>query len=349
MTKREDLNTVTTITLRVNTDEQPLDGLGELLPRLDELRLGGSYIASVRDLGHSTMRALRVLCLSRCRLADVDGVGELRCLEVLRLDGNRISDASPLESHPALRDLDLSGNRLTEDAIDWLATLPRLARLDVRGNPMAVGESHRGPALAAMPLLVELDGEPTAATGPGSKAGTSGAVGEQPVRPQTSLGFVGPARGPGVASPRGEDEDARSAGSALTYGSDDAMCGSIVAGLRRRRAERKRASSRVQRSETPSSPSGSATSSMGLSLRSMPASPSPPASPTPTPSTSRRPSSPRARRAFLPPATPTSPTPPAQRRPQTAGAGAARGGRAAKPPAAPRRASRVSRPVVSEW
>ena len=243
MTKQRDLSRVTEITLKVNTDEDPLDQLGALLPRLDQLRLTGSYISSIRDLGHTTLRALRVLWLSRCGLTDLDGVAELRCLEELYLSSNEIDDVSPLEGHPALRTLDLEGNRLEDPgALDWLGTLPRLSHLCIKGNPLAERPDSRDAVISALPRLETLD-EVDVRVAPKDGEGLMHSEGLPP-RAQTACAFyareISPSEARASRSTPHSPNDRNSvccASAALTYGSDDVLCGNIVSGLRRRRKD----------------------------------------------------------------------------------------------------------------
>ncbi|XP_038597225.1 geranylgeranyl transferase type-2 subunit alpha [Tachyglossus aculeatus] len=62
----------------------------------------------------------------------------LRCLEVLQADGNAIESLEGAANLPRLRELSLGDNRLRDpSALVPLASCPKLARLDLRGNPLA--------------------------------------------------------------------------------------------------------------------------------------------------------------------------------------------------------------------
>ncbi|XP_023379519.1 leucine-rich repeat-containing protein 56 isoform X6 [Pteropus vampyrus] len=76
----DDLRLVSVLDVCVDTREHSLGNFGVHLPSLSQLKLNGSRLGSVRDLGTSLGR-LRVLWLARCGLVDLDGIGSLPALE----------------------------------------------------------------------------------------------------------------------------------------------------------------------------------------------------------------------------------------------------------------------------
>ncbi|XP_026946427.1 leucine-rich repeat-containing protein 56 isoform X4 [Sagmatias obliquidens] len=77
----DDLRLVSMLELCVNTHENSLGNFGLHLPNLSQLKLNGSCLGSLRDLGTSLGR-LQVLWLARCGLADLDGIGSFPALKV---------------------------------------------------------------------------------------------------------------------------------------------------------------------------------------------------------------------------------------------------------------------------
>ena len=84
LTGSRDLSTVTFLQMTVDSAHVPLACIGERLPMLSQLKLSGSCLPSVRELGTSLSR-LRVLWLCRCGLSDVDGLSALPGLQELYL------------------------------------------------------------------------------------------------------------------------------------------------------------------------------------------------------------------------------------------------------------------------
>ncbi|XP_076971367.1 leucine-rich repeat-containing protein 56 isoform X6 [Tamandua tetradactyla] len=82
LTQADDLSAVSMLELCVDTRECSLGSFGLHLPGLSQLKLNGSRLASIRDLGTS-LGCLRVLWLARCGLADLDGVGSFPALKVV--------------------------------------------------------------------------------------------------------------------------------------------------------------------------------------------------------------------------------------------------------------------------
>ena len=69
---QETIRKYTKIEIRANTTNLSLQGFGNALTQLVELKLNDSVIASMRDIGTS-FKSVRVLWLSRCGLRDLAG------------------------------------------------------------------------------------------------------------------------------------------------------------------------------------------------------------------------------------------------------------------------------------
>ncbi|XP_059875576.1 leucine-rich repeat-containing protein 56 isoform X1 [Delphinus delphis] len=168
----DDLRLVSVLELCVNTHENSLGNFGLHLPNLSQLKLNGSCLGSLRDLGTSLGR-LQVLWLARCGLADLDGIGSFPALKVglrrsgecggrgaltepprapqeLYLSYNDVSDLSPLCLLEQLEVLDLEGNCVQDPGqLRYLQLCPRLATLTLEGNPLCLwpgpGPAHQVP------------------------------------------------------------------------------------------------------------------------------------------------------------------------------------------------------------
>ncbi|XP_007466052.1 PREDICTED: leucine-rich repeat-containing protein 56 [Lipotes vexillifer] len=145
----DDLRLVSVLELCVNTHGNSLGNFGLHLPNLSQLKLNGSCLGSLRDLGTSLGR-LQVLWLARCGLADLDGIGSFPALKELYLSYNDVSDLSPLCLLEQLEVLDLEGNCVEDPGqLRYLQLCPRLATLTLEGNPLCLrpgpGPAHQVP------------------------------------------------------------------------------------------------------------------------------------------------------------------------------------------------------------
>lgn len=142
----------------VDTSETSLGNFGIYLPKLKQLKLNGSHVPRIRDLGTSLVH-LKVLWLSRSGLVDLDGIATLHNLRELYLAYNDISDISPCSLLENLTCLDLEGfvknyhfyitikrvfqflidlRNLIDDLkqVEFLNLCPKLANLTLYGNPI---------------------------------------------------------------------------------------------------------------------------------------------------------------------------------------------------------------------
>ncbi|XP_059832237.1 leucine-rich repeat-containing protein 56 isoform X2 [Hypanus sabinus] len=136
LTATEDLQLVKVLEMCVDTQGSSLGNFGDYLPNLVELKLNGSFITSVRDLGTS-LTNLQVLWMARSRLTDLDGIPAFSSLKELYVAYNNISDVSPVSMLEHLEVLDLEGNNIKDIVqIHYIALCCRLNTLTLEGNPL---------------------------------------------------------------------------------------------------------------------------------------------------------------------------------------------------------------------
>jgi len=155
----EDLSTVTTIKLHIDTSYQSLLDIGDLLKRLDHLTLDGSKISSVRDLGVG-LKYLISLSINDCGLSELDGIGMLTSLKELSAGDNDIEDVTALALHETIESIDLHGNKITDISVaDTLSSCPNLHHLVLAGNSIERAPKYTLVVAAMIPQLETLDGE----------------------------------------------------------------------------------------------------------------------------------------------------------------------------------------------
>lgn len=121
-----DLENVRFLQMAVDSEFVPLSCLGDRLPALEQLKLNGSSLTSLRSLGTS-MTKVRVLWLCRCGLKELDNLGALPELQELYLAFNDIEKLSPLTEADQLQVLDLEANNVSEfEQIEWLPMVSTL-------------------------------------------------------------------------------------------------------------------------------------------------------------------------------------------------------------------------------
>ena len=81
LTGTHELSTVRFLQMAVDSEFVPLNCLGDRLPALEQLKLNGSCLPSLRHLGTSLCQ-VRVLWLCRCGLQELDNLGALPELQV---------------------------------------------------------------------------------------------------------------------------------------------------------------------------------------------------------------------------------------------------------------------------
>lgn len=156
---KEDLQGVSYLELAVDAEQMPINEMGAMLPSLRELKLTGSSLATLRDLG-TQLTALRVLWIGRCAVAHLDGLGALPALRELYASFNDIADVGGVAELEELHTLDLEGNRVEADQLEWLAACASLRALTLEGNPVAVRQDYRSAVAGTVPQLEYIDDEP---------------------------------------------------------------------------------------------------------------------------------------------------------------------------------------------
>lgn len=162
-TGNDQLEKVDFLELQVDaiSGNQGVEGLGEMLPNLRQLRLNQSAIPSLRDLGTGLSR-LRVLWLCRSSLQDLGGITAMPVLEELYISFNDVQELGPLCTHESLQVLDLEGNQVEDlEEIESLQGIPTLRELTFSSNPVCKSEAFsRAHVLCALPQLEVLDDIP---------------------------------------------------------------------------------------------------------------------------------------------------------------------------------------------
>ena len=132
--------------------------MGKRLPNLIQLKLSGSNIPTIRDLGTS-LYSLRVLWLNRSGVTSIAGVSSLTALEELYLAFNHLTDLSPAAGCLTLQTLDAEGNQVESvDDIHILGQCPMLTSLTLEGNPIQrLSCYNKKVIMEAIPSLQLLD------------------------------------------------------------------------------------------------------------------------------------------------------------------------------------------------
>jgi hypothetical protein len=212
--------------------------------------LRGSSVPSLRELRRG-FEQLCVLDVSACGLRDLTGIDGLTRLCELRAAANAIDDLSPLSGHGSLEVLELDGNPVASpDTIEFLADLPRLRALSLSETPLARRVHYRALVGSRLQQLRLLDKAPVCDSERLTVSPALADLEHPPLRTASALASGRPCtlQRTDAASPDrgrasrlgGDDGDASrnepaSPSSDLTYGSDEALCGSFVQALRRRR------------------------------------------------------------------------------------------------------------------
>uniref|UniRef100_A0A8C0WMQ5 Leucine-rich repeat-containing protein 56 n=1 Tax=Castor canadensis TaxID=51338 RepID=A0A8C0WMQ5_CASCN len=176
LAKVEDLRLVRVLEMCVDTRENSLGNFAVHLPNLNQLKLNGSRLGSIRDLGTSLGR-LQVLWLARCGLTDLDGISSFPALKELYVSYNNISDLSSLCLLEQLEVLDLEGNCVDDlGQVRYLQLCPRLVTLTLEGNLVCLrpapgpsnkalqGYNYRAEVRKLIPQLHTLDEVPATRT-----------------------------------------------------------------------------------------------------------------------------------------------------------------------------------------
>ncbi|NXO01579.1 LRC56 protein, partial [Rhinopomastus cyanomelas] len=147
---------------------------GVSLPNLQELKLSGSCLLSLRDLG-TTLSHLQVLWIARCGLSNLEGISSCSSLKELYLSYNDISDLGQLVWLEQLEVLDLEGNNVEDiSQMLYLGLCGKLRRLTLQGNLICLkpsaeateepGYNYRAEVKKLIPHLEYLDEVPASQT-----------------------------------------------------------------------------------------------------------------------------------------------------------------------------------------
>mmetsp|Transcript_4178 Transcript_4178/g.10182 ORF Transcript_4178/g.10182 Transcript_4178/m.10182 type:complete len:655 (-) Transcript_4178:291-2255(-) len=134
---QKDLSRVRELEIEVDAEEQHVDRIGEHLPNLVSLKLNGSKVSCVRELGVKFQK-VRYMWLNRAGLQDLDGiVAALPVLEELYISFNEVRELSGLQFHETLQVVDLEGNQISDvNELENLASCPNLTELTIEENPI---------------------------------------------------------------------------------------------------------------------------------------------------------------------------------------------------------------------
>eukprot|EP01043_Picozoa_sp_COSAG02_P019771 COSAG02_NODE_962_length_15608_cov_16.347692_13_plen_488_part_00 len=136
---------------------------GERMPNLRELKLSGSRLSSLRDLGTSLKR-LQVLWVSRCGLTDLEGLSAFPALAELYASFNDIVDLSGIGGADTLELLDLDSNSVAQlHQLSNLTGCDALTSLTLEGNPVEKDKLFREQLGKTLPHLEYLDDMPFSA------------------------------------------------------------------------------------------------------------------------------------------------------------------------------------------
>ncbi|XP_040826578.1 leucine-rich repeat-containing protein 56 isoform X2 [Ochotona curzoniae] len=247
----------------VDTRRSSLGNFGMHLPNLRQLKLNGSHLSSLRDLG-SSLGHLQVLWLARCGLADLDGISSLPELKELYVSYNDISDLSPLCLLERLEVLDLEGNSVEDlGQVQYLQLCRHLVTLTLEGNLVCLrpapgpsdkapkGYNYRAEVRRLLPQLQVLDEVPAVQTSLPAPQPLSrdwllvkkaikeaGVLDSLLPRPGGALGIPECRLDLALPGPQPKvPEDHSDHASSLTHGGGQVLCGNPTRGLWARRQQ----------------------------------------------------------------------------------------------------------------
>eukprot|EP00741_Cyanophora_paradoxa_P018715 tig00021073_g18064.t1 len=144
--------------LRLDVSHNHIDELQQLAITITSLSAAYNRLSSLT--GIEDLRALTELDVSYNSISDLRQVGSLMHLTTLRVAGNKIRSVEGLERLQRLKNLDLRNNLLAApDAAAPLAQNPRLANLELSGNPLTRARGWKLEVLQFVMSLEFLDGE----------------------------------------------------------------------------------------------------------------------------------------------------------------------------------------------
>ncbi|CAD7970393.1 unnamed protein product [Amoebophrya sp. A25] len=163
---QQDLERVRDLEIELDAEEQHIESLGEHCPNLISLKLNGSKVFCVRELGVK-FQNVKFLYLNRAGLRELDGIAALPQLEELYISFNEVRELSALQFHDTLQVLDLEANQVSElSELEALATCPDLTELTLEDNPVSKRKDYRRRVRESIPHLETLDSESLTAEDP---------------------------------------------------------------------------------------------------------------------------------------------------------------------------------------
>jgi len=155
----DSLAQVTKAEMRVDLSFNSLQYAGDILANLRQLKLNGSIINSLRDIGNS-FRNLEILWISKCGMKDLAGLSSFPKLKELYAPYNSIKDLSNIILHDNLQVLDLEGNELENlDTLENLLSIDNLYNLNLSSNPLCKIENYERKVFEMLPQLEFLNDE----------------------------------------------------------------------------------------------------------------------------------------------------------------------------------------------
>lgn len=159
-TGTENLEAVRSLEMRVDVREVSASLIGERMPNLVELKLSGSRLSSLRELGTS-LKHLEVLWVSRCGLTDLEGLSAFPALTELYASFNEIADLSAIGGVESLELLDLDSNSVAQlHQLNNLVGCDLLTSITLEGNPVEKDSRFREELAMTLPHLEYLDDMP---------------------------------------------------------------------------------------------------------------------------------------------------------------------------------------------
>jgi len=152
-----ELSQLKKIEFMLDASEHNLQSIGEVLTSLTEMKLSGSIVKSIRDLGTS-FQGIKVLWISRCSLTDLSGISAFAALEEFYASFNLIDDVYDLGYLENLAIIDLEGNNVTSyETVENLSNCEKLNSLALHGNPIEKDPVYRKKISSMIPKLKYLD------------------------------------------------------------------------------------------------------------------------------------------------------------------------------------------------
>ena len=141
-TNIKEIHNLRKINLKLLSEYGLLNQFGERLPLLSELKLTGSNIPFISDLG-SSFKNLVVLNMDNCNLSDLSGLVCFENLIEFSAKNNKITDLFEIEALCSLKYVQLENNKIEDlENIVFLSSLDKLEFISLRGNPICDNEDY---------------------------------------------------------------------------------------------------------------------------------------------------------------------------------------------------------------